>query len=86
MPLQETRNVLRSQFDLNTMTLTTNAMVIPVAENVQCYNKTTGEWYEVKNEDGKEALKLALAFSNDLTVYYDRTPEEGGKIRVVVTQ
>ena len=86
MPLQEAKGVQRSQFDLNTMTLTTNAMVIPVADNVECYNKTTGEWYQVKDGDGKEALKLALAFSNDLTVYYDRSPEEGGKIRVVVAK
>ena len=86
MPLQEAKGVLRSQFDLDAMILTTNSMVIPVAEAVQCYNKATGEWYEVKDGDGKEALKLALAFSNDLTVYYDRSPEKGGKIRVVVAQ
>lgn len=86
MPLQEVKGVQRSQFDLNTMTLTTNFMAIPVATNVECYNKATGEWYQVQNGDGKEALKLALAFSNNLTVYYDRSPEEGGKIRVVVAQ
>ena len=85
--LTEKKGILRSQFDLTTMTLTTNEMVIPVAENVECYNKVTGEWYKVEGEDGnKEALKLALAFSNDLTVYYDRAPEEGGKIRVVVAE
>lgn len=85
--LTETKGILRSQFDLTTMTLTTNEMVIPVADNVECYNKVTGEWYKVEGEDGnKEALKLALAFSNDLTVYYDRAPEEGGKIRVVVAE
>ena len=84
--LQSVKGVGRAQFDVDTMTLTTNTMVIPVAENVECYNKATGEWYEVKDGDGKEALKLALAFSNDLTVYYDRSPEKGGKIRVVVAQ
>ena len=54
MPLQEAKGVLRSQFDLDAMILTTNSMVIPVAEAVQCYNKATGEWYEVKDGDGKE--------------------------------
>lgn len=86
MPLQTVKGVNRSQFDLDTMTLTTNFLIIPVADNVECYNKATGEWYEVKDGDGKEGLKLALAFSNNLTVYYDRSPEEGGKVRVVVAE
>ena len=84
--LQSVKGVGRAQFDLDTMTLTTNAMVIPIAENVECYNEATGDWYEVKDGDGKEGLKLALAFSNNLTVYYDRSPEEGGKIRVIVAE
>lgn len=86
MPLQSIGGVGRAQFDLDTMTLTTNAMIIPVAENVECYNKVTGDWYSVEDGDGKEALKMALAFSNNLTVYYDRAPEAGGKVRVVVAE
>lgn len=84
--LQSIKGVGRAQFDLNAMALTTNSVVIPIAESVVCYNKATGEWYEVKDGDGKEGLKLALAFSNNLTAYYDRAPEEGGKIRVVVAE
>ena len=87
MALQSAGGILRSQFDVENMVLTTNEIVIPIADGVQCYNKATGKWFEVKGEDGnKEALKLALAFSNNLTVYYDRSPEEGGKIRVVVAE
>ena len=87
MPLQSVSGVLRSQIDVDTMTLTTGSMVLPVSDNVQCYNKATGEWYKAEGEDGsKEALKLALAFSNNLTVYYDRSPEEGGKVRVIVAE
>lgn len=86
MPLQSVGGIGRAQFDLDTMTLTTNAMIIPVAKNVECYNKATGDWYAVQDGDGKEALKMALAFSNNLTVYYDRAPEAGGKVRVVVAE
>ena len=50
-------------------------------------NKTTGDWFK-PGEDGdhKAALNLALAFSDDITVYYDRSPEEGGKVRIVVVE
>lgn len=86
MPLQSVKGISRAQFDLDTMTLTTNAMVIPVAEGVECYNKATGNWYPVEDGDSEQALKLALAFSNNLTVYYDRSPDQGGKVRVVVAE
>ena len=67
--------------------LTTNSMVIPISDAVECYNKTTGDWFK-PGEDGdhKAALNLALAFSDDITVYYDRSPEEGGKVRIVVVE
>lgn len=85
--LQSVKGVGRAQFDLDTMTLTTNSMIIPVAENVECYNKATDEWIKADGDQGNlEALKKILAFSNNLTVYYDRSPEEGGKIRVVVAE
>ena len=87
MPLQSIKGVGRAQFDLENMTLTTNSLIIPVADNVECYNKASEEWYKAEGEDGsREALKLALAFSNNLTVYYDRSPEEGGKVRVIVAE
>lgn len=48
----------------------------PVWEGVQCYNAVTGTWFS--------DLAACRAFSNDLTVYYDRPVSEGGKVRVVV--
>ena len=29
-------------------------------------------------------MEAARAYSNELTLYYDRTPAEGGKIRMIV--
>ena len=54
---------------------------------MECYNKATGQWYKAEGENGhQEALKQILAFSNSLTVYYDRAPEQGGKVRIVVAE
>ena len=80
MPLNEATGIRRAQFNTDAMLLTTNSMVIPISDKVECYNKTTGDWFK-PGEDGdhKAALNLALAFSDDITVYYDRSPEEGGK-------
>lgn len=87
MTLQSISGVLRSQFDVDSMVLTTNEIVLPISDQVECYNKSTGEWYKAEGENGnQEALKLALAFSNNLTVYYDRSPEQGGKVRIVVAE
>lgn len=87
MPLNEATGIRRAQFDTDAMLLTTNSMVIPISDAVECYNKTTGAWYELgKDGDHKAALNLALAFSDDITVYYDRSPEEGGKVRIVVVE
>ena len=88
MTLKTVKGVLRSQIDADTMTLTTPEMVLPVSDQVQCYNKATGTWYTVGKDDEshREALRLTLAFSNNLTVYYDRSPEEGGKVRIVVAE
>ncbi|MEO2775777.1 S-layer homology domain-containing protein, partial [Flavonifractor plautii] len=87
MPLNEATGIRRAQFNTDAMLLTTNSMVIPISDKVECYNKTTGDWFK-PGEDGdhKAALNLALAFSDDITVYYDRSPEEGGKVRIVVVE
>ena len=31
-----------------------------------------------------DALNLARAFSENLTIYYDKAPDQGGKVRIVV--
>ena len=54
---------------------------------MQIYSESTGGWYALGDDGSVEAnLERALAFSNDMTVYYDRTPGEGGKVRVIVLE
>lgn len=59
-------------------TVTTGSMILPIAGNVVCYNKTTKTWFTSLNE--------ARAYSDTLTIYYDRSPQEGGKVRMVVVE
>lgn len=59
-------------------TVTINGVVYPVADDVQCYNGAAGEWFETLDD--------ARRFSSLLTVYYDRDPAKGGKIRIVVAE
>lgn len=56
-----------------------------LADNVQVYNSTTGTWYTDSTSLGT-ALERALAYSSDITVYYDRDADSGGRIRVVVVE
>lgn len=84
--LKAVENVPRSAFEMNEYinpeskapigTVTTRDMVLPIAGNVICYNKTTKSWFA--------SLDEARAYSDTLTVYYDRAPQEGGKVRLVV--
>ena len=86
--LKSVDNVRSDAFDMDEMTLTLPSMVLPIADNVQCYNKATETWFAVgekaSDEDYKNALNLARAYSGTLTVYYDKSPDEGGKVRLVV--
>ena len=82
--------VSRADFELNGVTpgkdnpttpigtVTTSNKIIPIAGNVACYNRTTKKWFA--------SLDEARAYSNSLTIYYDRTPEEGGKVRLIVVE
>ena len=83
--LKVVENVSRSAFDVNANpgegvapigTVTTNDMILPIAGNVVCYNKTTKTWFA--------SLDEARAYADTLTIYYDRAPQEGGKVRLVV--
>ena len=87
VPLTSADGIRRSQIDTSTMVLTTNEMVLPISSQVQIYSEATGGWYTVsKDASAKNNLERALAFSNDMTVYYDRTPGEGGKVRIIVLE
>jgi len=79
--LIEIRNVSRNAFrtEGDKVLASLPDMEIPVAKNVVCYNKTTGSLIG----SGLSALDAARAYSDTLTLYYDREPEEGGKVRFV---
>ena len=53
-----------------------------MSDEVQVGNSTTGTWYTDSASLGT-ALEQALAYSEDITVYYDRDADKGGRIRVV---
>ena len=85
--LKSLTKVSRSAFDMDDNaeggiapigTVTAGGMVLPIAGNVICYNKTTKGWFDSLND--------ARAYSDSLTVYYDRAPQEGGKVRLVVVE
>ena len=88
--LKSVSGVSRADFELNGVTpgkdnpttpigtVTTSNKIIPIAGNVACYNRTTKKWFA--------SLDEARAYSNSLTIYYDRTPEEGGKVRLIVVE
>ena len=81
-------DVRSSDFDVDAMTVTTSSMVLPISDRVMCYNETTEEWFSVgegkNDEDYVKALNLARAFSDSATIYYDKAPDQGGKVRLVV--
>ncbi|MPM55698.1 hypothetical protein SDC9_102495 [bioreactor metagenome] len=80
LTLKSAVGLKRTAFDLAKNTVITANDQYPVWEKVQCYNSTTGSWYPY----GYTGLAQALAFSDNITVYFDRAPQEGGKIRMVV--
>lgn len=59
-------------------TVTTSDMVLPIPANVGCYNPATETWFA--------SLEEARAYSDRLTIYYDRDPEAGGKVRLIVVK
>ena len=78
--LQSLTGVSRTAFDPEEMTVTVAGVAYPVSDTVQCYNKTTKTWFA----PGKDGMEAARAYSDNLTLYYDRAPSEGGKIRMIV--
>lgn len=78
--LESVKNAARSHFDAAAMTFTTSDMILPISDEVQCYLSSTGEWLSA------DELSRALGFSEKFTVYYDRAPEQGGKVRIIVAE
>ncbi len=48
--------------------------VLPISDNVKCYLSSSRTWVD---------LGAALAYSDTFNIYYDREPEEGGKVRLI---
>lgn len=51
-----------------------SGITYPVSDSVVCYNRKTGSF---------TTLGAARAWGGTINVYYDKTPDQGGKIRVV---
>ncbi|MPM03275.1 hypothetical protein SDC9_49540 [bioreactor metagenome] len=77
--LKALRSLTRAAFNSKDMTLSTSDTVYPISDDVQCFNKASNVWLA----PGEDGLEAALAFSNNLMVYYDKSPEQGGKIRLI---
>ncbi|MBP3521082.1 MAG: S-layer homology domain-containing protein, partial [Oscillospiraceae bacterium] len=80
--LTAVNNVPRSAFDVENMTVTVNGVTYPIAQGVECYNKAAGSWFG----SGADGLNAARAYAATLTIYYDKGPAQGGKIRLVVVE
>ena len=76
--------VIRSDYDPDNHTLRVGEETFPISKEVWCYNETTGHWFE--GEDGYTRFELARAYAQEMTVYYDNSPQNGGKIRFVVVK
>ncbi len=82
--LTEAEGVTRADYDPDNHTLRVGSEIFPISREVWCYNETTGHWFE--GEDGYARFELARAYAEELTVYYDNSPQNGGKIRFVIVQ
>lgn len=76
--LQSHADIPRSDFAEKTVTV--GDTVYPLAGNIDqcCYNAVSETWFP--------SLDAALAYSGHLTVYVDRAPDQGGKVRLVVVE
>ncbi len=59
-------------------TVTVSGKIYPIAGNVVCYHRTSRRWFK--------DLQEARTYAAELTVCFDRAPEEGGKIRMVIVE
>lgn len=76
MALTEITGATQASFNTSARTFSFGSTVLPIADVVRCYNKSTGRWFD--------SLEQCLVYSNSFTVYYDHTPTTGAKVRVIV--
>lgn len=77
--LKSAQHITRTAFDLEDMSVNIGGVSYVISPAVQCYNKTSKSWYP----SGKAGVEAARAYSDDLTLYFDRPASEGGKIRLI---
>lgn len=84
--LKSVEKVSQANFNMDTMLFFSGSIELPIADEVQCYNAQTKTWFGANDEDATpmDNLRACLSYSSNLTVYYDRDPGQGGKVRVVV--
>ena len=80
--LAKAPRVGRAAFDLEAGTVLVEGEVFPISKEVISFNRSTGFWFEA----GLNGVEAARAYSEVLTVYYDKPPQSGGKIRMVVVE
>lgn len=74
--LKSLPGVRRTAFGTDSVTV--NGVTYSLAADIDacCYNASSKTWFA--------SLDAALAYTDHLTLYYDRAPSQGGKIRLVV--
>lgn len=84
--LKSVAKVSPSNFNLTTGIFFSGSIQLPISNEVQCYNAQTKTWFGAGDEKATpmDNLRACLAYSSSLTVWYDRDPAQGGKVRVVV--
>ena len=76
------KHVSREDFD-GTEYVRINGVAWRISGDVQVYNAASETWFSDSDSLGS-ALEQALAYSDEITVYYDRTAATGGMVRVIV--
>lgn len=76
--LNPIKGLRTESFSMTHRLLVSDKTVIPIADNVQCYDPHTGTWYD-------DPQLFLICFSS-YTAYYDRTPSTGGKVRIIVAE
>ncbi|MCD7947619.1 MAG: S-layer homology domain-containing protein [Oscillospiraceae bacterium] len=79
-------NAARGDFDPDGAAVTVGGVIYPIAKEVQCYNNFSKSWFGSENDDRETRVNAARTFSDSLTLYYDKAPQEGGKIRLIVAE
>ncbi len=74
--LTSVSGVSRSDFS-GSDTVVADGTLLSISPEVQVYDETTDRWM---------TLEAARAFSDAFTIYYDRTPQTGGQVRIIIVE